>query len=759
MTVQTNLSFSSPARDLLDGLLAAHTEAEVHACLDRRGYTRDEHWAPYGGVENNGGQFLNQQASPRGALVEKVVNSIDAVLMAGAHQRGDLPGSPPASMFAAAERYFGVPGGRLAEITATDRGGLARRSVQVVFSGRKIPGRPTITITDRGEGQAPDDFPRTFTSLAASNKLHIPFVQGKFNMGSTGAVPFCGKEHNYQLIVSRRQPAAPGDSEAWGFTVVRRLRPRADERLSRFQYLAPGGEILRVEADALPVWAAATRGPRRVEWGSLVRLYEYDLPEKSKATLDFARMLNRRLYRTPVPIQVVETRSFKIDREAIVSGLDTRLAVDAADVVEDGFPVEDELTLRDGHVVRVSLIPFKENANTAHWVRASEAVIFTVNGQAHAFEPRDFLRRRGARGVGFQYLARSLLVAVDCSALPAGLVEQLFMGSRDRMRDIDEKRELLEELAGHLRGHEGLRTLNYRRRVTAIRRSAESSEKTDELFRRMIDSSAALAAILRGAGNIPAPVRANGRRGAAFEGRRFPTYLRWRKGGSFLQKHCPANSWCDIQLETDAENAFLSRPVERGECLVAPEDWMRSRKLWDGRLSIRLQPPEGTPAGTVLPLRVGFTWPACLRPLEANGELIVDPPRDVAPNPPGQKPRPRKSSVQPPEIREVRRDGWSGHGFSDRSVARVDSEEGRTIVFVNMDNRSLAGCCYAEPARAEELREMYKLATAAMAVSLERAVQEEEIGQADADQAFEAIGDVLVPAVDFAGRIAYADGS
>ncbi|OIN92086.1 MAG: nucleotide pyrophosphohydrolase [Anaerolineae bacterium CG03_land_8_20_14_0_80_58_20] len=51
-------------------------------------------------------------------------------------------------------------------------------------------------LYDNGEGQHPDDFPNTFLSLHRNNKTDIHFVQGKYNMGSTGAVVFCGT-HRY----------------------------------------------------------------------------------------------------------------------------------------------------------------------------------------------------------------------------------------------------------------------------------------------------------------------------------------------------------------------------------------------------------------------------------------------------------------------------------------------------------------------------------------------------------------------------------
>lgn len=755
MTTQSRiLPTGDSATRLLDELLRAQTERDVHACLSRASLLDDSHWCPYGGLENNGGQFLNQQASPRGALVEKIVNSVDAVLTAKAYEHGDLPGSPPETMFEAAERYFNVRDGRLAEITALERGRIARQSVQVVVSGKRSPGKPTVTITDQGEGQVPETFPKTFLSLAASNKFRLPFVQGKFNMGSTGAVPFCGKEHNYQLILSRRHPAAPGDSTLWGFTVVRRRRPTGDERLSQFQYLAPDGEILTIAADALPIWGADGGNYEDMRYGSLVRLYEFDLEEKTNAVLDFSRMLNRRLYRTPLPIQVVEQRAgFKgHSLENIISGLETRLDEDPASVVETGFPAKDELVVQGLGPVDVALIPFKEQADTGNWVRAAESVIFTVNGQAHAFEPRDFLRRTGQSGVGFTYLAPSLLVEVDCSAAPSQVIEQLFMGSRDRMRDNDEKRALLTDLAGYLRNHDGLRALNNQRRISAIRRSVKSETRTQDLFKRMVESSSAISAILRGAGRIPAPVRPTDTSEAEFEGRRFPTYLRWSRGGPLLEKECPANAYCEIELETDAENMFLSRASDPGECLIEPEAWVKHRKLWEGQLTIRLQPPEGTPVGSRLPLSVSFQSPA-IETLSAAGSLVVTPEHEPSDNPPGPRRPPRRAAVAPPTIHEVYKDGWGLHEFDDRSVARVDAADEETIVFVNMDNRGLLTYCHAEPRRAEELKEMYKLTCAALAVSLKRAIDHDEVMQEAAEAAFAAIGDVLVPAVDFAGRI------
>jgi hypothetical protein len=78
-------------------------------------------------------------------------------------------------------------------------------------------------LSDSGEGQTPEMMPYSFLSLPShgSNKIKIPFVQGKFNMGSTGVLQFCGTR-NLQLIVSRRNPATMNNravhasDEQWG---------------------------------------------------------------------------------------------------------------------------------------------------------------------------------------------------------------------------------------------------------------------------------------------------------------------------------------------------------------------------------------------------------------------------------------------------------------------------------------------------------------------------------------------------------------
>ena len=74
-------------------------------------------------------------------------------------------------------------------------------NILLVVTGSKQ--KPSYSIIDKGEGQTPEDIPNTFLSLVKENKLNVPFVQGRFGMGSTGVLPFCG-DKQIQLIISKQ---------------------------------------------------------------------------------------------------------------------------------------------------------------------------------------------------------------------------------------------------------------------------------------------------------------------------------------------------------------------------------------------------------------------------------------------------------------------------------------------------------------------------------------------------------------------------
>ena len=145
---------------------------------------------PLGGHENNFGVIENQQSAPIAALIEKITNSIDAVLMKKCLAAGIDPKSSqaPRSMEEARTNFF--PNHRDWDL-ATLRNQQAE-SIQTLADGPR--GKTSLIIYDDGEGQHPEEFENTFLSLLRGNKNEIHFVQGKYNMGGSGAIVFCGKK-------------------------------------------------------------------------------------------------------------------------------------------------------------------------------------------------------------------------------------------------------------------------------------------------------------------------------------------------------------------------------------------------------------------------------------------------------------------------------------------------------------------------------------------------------------------------------------
>ncbi|WP_456324747.1 hypothetical protein [Desulfonauticus submarinus] len=280
--------------DLCITLAQSESENEVIDILKKCGYWDDPTaWRYYGDNENNFAVIGNQQSAPDSALVEKIINSVDAVLMRECLRRGINPESSdaPCSVEDALEEFFGIKHGILTNLLPKERGKLAE-NIFLVVTGKKS--NPNYLIIDKGEGQTPKKMPKTFLSLTKSNKLRIPFVQGKFNMGATGALQFCGK-HNMQLIISKRNPQIveiegnDGTSEYWGFTIIRRVAPEKGMKSSAFKYLAPNGNVLMFKAKSLPLLPGDYPIPyeKPLKWGTFIKLYEYQLGRlKTLATFD-----------------------------------------------------------------------------------------------------------------------------------------------------------------------------------------------------------------------------------------------------------------------------------------------------------------------------------------------------------------------------------------------------------------------------------------------------------------------------------------
>ena len=699
------------AEQLFYNLLKAEDETKVDTILSDQGYLGDDSkWLPLGGIENNFPTVGNQQADPTGALVDKLINGIDAVLMSECFSTGVSPESAeaPQSMKEAVERFFGVRDGRLDGIDARERTSLAEKSeLRLVAVGSRES--PCYLLIDKGEGQTPAMFPDTFLSLHRSNKLRIPFVQGKFNAGGTGVLQFCGAR-NYQLIVSKRHPMAPrgeqdSTADLWGFTLVRRLRPTKGERSSTYVYLAPKGRVLAFRAESirvLPGDEAPNRTPtpysRPLEYGTCVKLYNYRWRPKSTATTEARYEIERYLQAPCLPFRVTETRDYRANYySTTIAGVWATVnpADDEKGMIEQGFPAAGELNIEGIGSLPYRIVVFGEQVNPRH---VPHGVFFTLNGQRHGSLPNDFTRGR----LKFDYLSRHLLVSVDCTQMEESTREDFFMASRDRIRENEAFEKIVSQLEEELRSHPGLKALNAAWRKREIEKALDSERSSVEAFQHLLRSDPSLAGLLSsgiqlvtstGPGDPP-----------EFKGRKFPTYFRLSKGPKKgLTKYCPINRSILVEFETDAANDYFERADSPGSICFQPDGVKPQWKLWNGRLRARFTPLSQAEVGDHTQVRVTVSDVENeMRggPFEAAFQMVVDKPSDREQHEGESKEHKQKSQgkngsdplLAVPNIIEVTKEQWNGMEppFSSFDSLRVRSDgAGGYDFYLNVDNSFL----------------------------------------------------------------------
>jgi hypothetical protein len=681
-------------RDLCLRLLKAETEEEVVVALKVSGFWDDRAvWRPYGDISNNRGVVGNQQSSPVAALVEKLVNSIDAVLIAECRKQGIDPTGPdaPETMQAAVERFLGIRDGRVQNLDAGSRTRYAER-IRLVACGTKD--QPSYLIVDDGEGQAPGDFPDTLLSLLRENKTAIPFVQGKFNMGATGVLQFAGI-HSFQLVISRRQPDLPAAASSrrhhWGFTLIRRLDPGRSQPQTMYVYLAPGGQVPSFESDTLPVlpgrYPDAYVG--ELAAGTCIKLWNYKFPGRLKtlATLDLRYALERHLQDPALPIRIHERRSGYRAHfyDTTMAGLCSILA-DDKNRIEPGLDTGGPMEVSGVGPVHVRLVVLKEpeDEGRAGSERYAGGVFFNVNGQLHSELGSDFIARR----TKFDYIAKDMIVIVDCTALPQRTREDLFLASRDRMRQCQERTALEDAIVEYLRDHQGLRELNTRRRQARLQ--SRSEEDTSAVIQALIRADPTLAAVFGKGQKIKIPIGPLPEP-EAYVGKQFPTFFRIShepKAG--LVKRCPLNRTCRVEFETDAANDYFSRSTDPGRLEVrgAPTR-VGTVHLWNGKALLRLAPPAACNPGDQLRVAVLVSDVSRATAFESNFMMEVEP--EAPPLPPGPPPpSPGASLTGFPNIIEVRQEQWAMHGFDETSALELKYGDDEAVdMYINMDNLHL----------------------------------------------------------------------
>ncbi|MBR3185881.1 MAG: hypothetical protein IKF48_07050 [Oscillospiraceae bacterium] len=698
-------------------LAACEKEADIIKLLkDERLWDDPTRWRNFGDNENNWSTIGNQQSDADAALVEKIVNSVDALLMKECMVRGISPSSDeaPHSIADALEQFYGITGGKIQNLTESQRTSLAQKNIILAATGEKD--HPNFIIVDHGEGQSPQKMPVTILSINKSNKLKVPFVQGKFNMGGTGALSFCGS-NNFQLIISKRCPDICEDDDSthslWGFTIVRRERPLPGTglRSSKFTYLVGTDQnILSFSSDTMPIIPTSGDGFDDMEYGMYCKMYDYNLPGRMKSNINMALYyrLSMLLPNLAYPVYIDECRKGYRGHtmHRTLSGLNVRLSDQLGKEdsnIEEKVPVSFTI---GGQKVDATVYVFKAKTSSGSKLdmsqyRGTEGVLLTQNGQTHGNYDKKFYNRSS---VGLSYLSEYLLTVVDCTGIDEATREELFMNSRDRTRSSSFANKLESDLEEFLKENETLKQIQAKRREEAISDKLDDEKPLEDVLSSVFKSSSVLSKLFILGEKLKNPINlGQGSETEVFEGKYNPTFFTLirpkKKTDVPFKRAAQIGRKCRIRFKTDACNDFFTREKYPGTFSLtrdggACEDHFLN--LRDGIAALNFELPADAKEGDEHSYVFTVIDTNNDNQFEETFEITVVENQE-APGGGGRRMPPDdgnkgKGSLTPagislPNVREVTHEDWDTYSFDKESALAILSAGDDVYDFyVNMEN-------------------------------------------------------------------------
>ncbi|HAS57908.1 MAG TPA: hypothetical protein DEQ87_04265 [Algoriphagus sp.] len=564
---------------IFEKLYECKTEQDVERYIkDNPQFFKNENWKPIGGTESNFSIIENQQSNPIAALVEKVTNSIDAILMKKCLELNLDPKDKvaPKSMDDAIDKFYGK------EAKNWDLRTFRRsqsEEIQILADGPTK--ESAVIIYDNGEGQNPEKFEDTFLSLMRGNKNEIQFVQGKYNMGGSGAIVFCGKL-GFQLIGSRRFDK----KGEFGFTLVREHPLSKVEQSTKkntwYEYLTIDGKIPSFQIDKFDLRLHG----RQFETGTIIKMFSYQMKGVSGFAQDLSQNLNEFLFKPVLPLLTVDNKERYPNNEVLEStvfGLQRRLEEDGDNYVEDWFSENYSDSLFGK--MKVTCYVFKakrENRSVKqtkddirrNFFKNGMSVLFSMNGQVHGHYTTEFI----TKGLKFNLLKDYLLINIDCTHLNYEFRKELFMASRDRLRQGDESNKLREYLRKKLTNSK-LVEIN-KARKDSIGLESEDTQEMVKSFAKNLPKDGDLFKLLQNTLKIEekdksqkpaskAPQRQKALE-KEFKPERYPSFFRLynRKDESQVFS-VPIGGEKTLKFETDVEDHYFDRVEDPGELQVS----------------------------------------------------------------------------------------------------------------------------------------------------------------------------------------------
>lgn len=684
-------------KEILMRFINARDEVEVEKILGEP-FFNNVKWRPLGGKESNYAIVAAQQSDPIDALCEKPVNSIDHLLLKECKKAGIDAEGPhaPKSMQEAVEKFFKIRGGDLTQLSDKENLELAK-NIMIIADGDKR--NPNIIVVDRGEGQKPDDFKDTLLSLERSNKNKIKFVQGKYNMGGTGVLPFCGKR-GYQLILSRKSIELTDQNSEWGFTLIRE-RPNVEEgyKTTWYEYFTDFDDnIFKVNGIPLKI---LPDGEELID-GCFIKLYSYDLPHPSLITINLWQELNSRLFAPAFPILVVENRKDEFDMSrkrghSFMIGNKFR-AMKNKNVYKT-ISIKSSLQGFGNNTIEVTIFKHSSKTNdvnvTDTYTQKKECVFLTQNGQRHFAIGRSTFNAK----TNLAYLADYVMVHVDLTHIDR-TKSKIFMASRDRARDSEDYRELQKKIFEDIKEDLQIIAINKEYQQLEMQSIARDSKIEDDIA-NIMNKNPSLWDLFNPESSSLELDNIGKNKKPPFTGQYIPTFLRVKGyfGPGDRTKAIPCNGEPAYEyLLTDAQNNYLTREVDGGTLEVSyPKELLVTyHEPFNGKIVLKMTAPNNAIVGDIVGmLTVKLTRPND-SPLVCNINLEYYLPKKT--NQPKAPRKPRTSGSNIPTLDRVTSVGWGKFSWDETYIAKVEPD----VIHVNMECKHLTDYLKTRPTAHKE---------------------------------------------------------
>ncbi|MEQ9427075.1 MAG: hypothetical protein RJQ09_21815 [Cyclobacteriaceae bacterium] len=464
-------------KKIFEALLKANTAKEVTDILEILTEDHDIEWKPVGGRANNQ-STINMGTDPASGLIERITNSIDAVLDLEWNKQGCPEDIDNPRL--GAEKWFGLQEGRLRNIkdaSAKNVQELAGK-IKITLKDSEREQFPTVEIRDAGAGISGEDFSKTILSLNDDNKIDKLHQMGAYGQGGSTALSF----NTFTIIISRpHKILKKGNSTS--FTIVRFNDGGLGHRkLGWYEYCL--NSILLPYSIDVP--------EKQFESGTLVRHIGMDLGKYTAKltgpTSSLWYLAHHYMFDTILPFTISGERQKDLTKgrpeNRSVLGNNRRLTLGGGvDKDLTQYKRDATLTFRDGKVVLyywvLTIEGDKPWDRIKNYTQASQPIIITFNGQKQGHLLNSLIKQE----LKLPFLEKYLVLQIECDQLDNESKRQLFSSTRENTRDTSIKDQLEKLVVDALYADDELKRLDKERRDRYLKK--DETEVLDKLRKRL----------------------------------------------------------------------------------------------------------------------------------------------------------------------------------------------------------------------------------------------------------------------------------